>query len=164
MSTLTAPYPPSEDAPDLVAVTGADGFIGSHLVERLVERGHRVRALALYNSFGTYGWLDTLPADMLENVEVVMGDVRDQGSVEQLVAGTSTVYHLAALDRDPLLLRGPTLVYRHERHRHAQRARGGTSVRPGPRGPHLDERDVRDCTHRADRRVPPAADSVPIRG
>jgi UDP-glucose 4-epimerase len=97
MSTLPGPHPAIQAAPDHVAVTGADGFIGSHLVERLVERGHRVRALALYNSFGTYGWLDTLPADILENVEVVMGDVRDQGSVEQLVVGTSTVYHLAAL-------------------------------------------------------------------
>jgi len=82
---------------DLVAVTGADGFIGSHLVENLVERGHRVRAMALYNSFGTYGWLDTLPADVMANVEVVLGDVRDPGSVDQFVSGVHTVYHLAAL-------------------------------------------------------------------
>jgi NAD dependent epimerase/dehydratase len=82
---------------DVVAVTGADGFIGSHLVENLVERGHHVRALALYNSFGSYGWLDTLPHDVMANVEVVLGDVRDPGCVEPLLDGVSTVYHLAAL-------------------------------------------------------------------
>lgn len=82
---------------NVVAVTGADGFIGSHLVERLVWSGHKVRALALYNSFGTYGWLDSLDADVLANVEVVLGDVRDAGCVDPLVSGADTVYHLAAL-------------------------------------------------------------------
>ena len=86
-----------EAPPSLVAVTGADGFIGSHLVERLVERGHRVRALALYNSIGSYGWLDSLPADVMDNVEVVLGDIRDPGLVDSFVQGASTVYHLAAL-------------------------------------------------------------------
>ena len=60
----------------LHAVTGADGFIGSHLVEALVARGDRVRALALYTSLGTRGWLDALPADVLASVEVVAGDAR----------------------------------------------------------------------------------------
>jgi NAD dependent epimerase/dehydratase len=86
-----------EATPALVAVTGADGFIGSHLVERLVERGHTVRALALYNSLGSYGWLDSLPADVMDNVEVVLGDIRDPGLVDRFVEGASTVYHLAAL-------------------------------------------------------------------
>ncbi len=95
------------EATDLVAVTGADGFIGSHLVERLVERGHRVRAMALYNSFASFGWLDTLPAETMQQVEVVMGDVRDPGSVEQLMAGAHTVYHLAALIAIPYSYSAP---------------------------------------------------------
>lgn len=81
----------------LVAVTGADGFIGSHLVERLVTEGHQVRAMALYNSFGSYGWLDSLAPEVLDHVEVVLGDVRDLGCVDQLLVGAHTVYHLAAL-------------------------------------------------------------------
>lgn len=92
---------------ELVAVTGADGFIGSHLVERLVERGHRVRALALYNSFGSYGWLDTLPESVMEHVEVVLGDVRDPGCMEPFVDGASTVYHLAALIAIPYSYTAP---------------------------------------------------------
>jgi NAD dependent epimerase/dehydratase len=107
MTTLTASRPGDPSASHLVAVTGADGFIGSHLVERLVECGSRVRAMALYNSFGTYGWLDALPADVLANVEVVLGDVRDPGSVETLVRGTSTVYHLAALIAIPYSYTAP---------------------------------------------------------
>ncbi|WP_308170052.1 SDR family NAD(P)-dependent oxidoreductase [Acrocarpospora catenulata] len=78
-------------------MTGADGFIGSHLVELLVERGYRVRAMAQYNSFGSWGWLDTLPAEVMAGVEVVPGDVRDPASVRKLVAGADVVYHLAAL-------------------------------------------------------------------
>ncbi|WP_281356315.1 SDR family NAD(P)-dependent oxidoreductase [Acrocarpospora macrocephala] len=89
------------------AVTGADGFIGSHLVELLVERGHRVRAMAQYNSFGSWGWLDTLAPDVLASVEVVPGDVRDPGSVRQLVAGADVVYHLAALIAIPYSYTAP---------------------------------------------------------
>lgn len=81
----------------LIAVTGADGFIGSHLVEAVVRRGARVRALAQYNSAGSWGWLEALPADVLAEVEVVLGDVRDYGSMHNFVAGTEVVYHLAAL-------------------------------------------------------------------
>ncbi|GAB3250463.1 GDP-mannose 4,6-dehydratase [Kineosporia babensis] len=97
----------STPANELVAVTGADGFIGSHLVETLVERGHRVRAMALYNSFGSYGWLDTLPQDVMDNVEVVLGDVRDPGCVEPFLADVSTVYHLAALIAIPYSYTAP---------------------------------------------------------
>ncbi|GAA2704209.1 SDR family NAD(P)-dependent oxidoreductase [Micromonospora olivasterospora] len=86
---------------DLVAVTGAGGFIGSHLVEALVGRGHRVRAFAHYNGAGTYGWLDTLHADQLARVEILAGDIRDRTMVDRLVEGASVVYHLAALGGIP---------------------------------------------------------------
>ncbi|HLM65523.1 MAG TPA: GDP-mannose 4,6-dehydratase [Acidimicrobiales bacterium] len=81
----------------LHAVTGADGFIGSHLVEGLVAEGHRVRALALYTSLGTWGWLDTLPREVLDNVEVVAGDVRDPEQMAAFCEGVDTIFHLAAL-------------------------------------------------------------------
>ncbi|WP_327292191.1 SDR family NAD(P)-dependent oxidoreductase [Streptomyces sp. NBC_01198] len=96
MSTATA-----------VAVTGAEGFIGSHLVEALVASGRPVRAMVQYNSFSSHGWLELLHPDVLDRVEVVLGDVRDPGSVRDLVAGCDTVYHLAALIAIPYSYRAP---------------------------------------------------------
>ena len=90
-----------------VAVTGAEGFIGSHLVEALVASGHRVRAMAQYNSFSSFGWLETLPEEVTERVDVVLGDVRDAGSVRSLLDGTEAVYHLAALIAIPYSYRAP---------------------------------------------------------
>ncbi len=81
----------------LVAVTGSEGFIGSHLVEGLVARGHQVRAMVQYNSFGSYGWLDTLDPQTLAGVQPVLGDVRDPRSVRDVMEGAEVVYHLAAL-------------------------------------------------------------------
>jgi NAD dependent epimerase/dehydratase len=78
-----------------VLVTGADGFIGSHLVEMLVANGHSVRALALYNSFNSWGWLDSISC--LDKVEVVTGDVRDPFFCNEITKGIDIVYHLAAL-------------------------------------------------------------------
>jgi NDP-hexose 4,6-dehydratase len=72
---------------ETVAVTGAEGFIGSHLTEELVRRGHRVRAMVLYNMFSSAGWLDTLDADIKDQVDVVFGDVRDPASARELVEG-----------------------------------------------------------------------------
>jgi dTDP-glucose 4,6-dehydratase len=83
--------------PHKILVTGADGFIGSHLVEHLVASGHAVRAFVLYNSFGSAGWLDTIAAGALADVEVFPGDVRDPGRVKTAVAGCDRVLHLAAL-------------------------------------------------------------------
>ncbi|MEU4689923.1 SDR family NAD(P)-dependent oxidoreductase [Actinoplanes sp. NPDC023714] len=80
-----------------VAVTGADGFIGSHLTEGLVANGYRVRAMVRHNAFDSEGWLDTLPPDVLAEVEILAGDVEDPAGVARLVRGAHTVYHLAAL-------------------------------------------------------------------
>lgn len=92
---------------DIVAVTGAEGFIGSHLTEALVRRGHRVRAMAMYNMHSSSGWLDTLDDDIAAQVDVVFGDVRDPGSVHSLVEGASAVYHLAALGSVPYSYTAP---------------------------------------------------------
>lgn len=80
-----------------VLVTGADGFIGSHLVETLVRTGFNVRAMVLYNSFDSWGWLDESPREIRDAVEVVAGDVRDSGFVRSAVKGQDAVMHLAAL-------------------------------------------------------------------
>jgi dTDP-glucose 4,6-dehydratase len=80
-----------------ILVTGAEGFIGSHLVEELVKQGRHVRAMALYNSFGRYGWLDTIPSAVRDKVELVMGDVRDPFCVREAMRGCDGVMHLAAL-------------------------------------------------------------------
>ena len=80
-----------------VLVTGADGFIGSHLVEDLVGAGAEVTALAQYNSFDSYGWLDDLPEDTRARLKLVRGDVRDPGFVRRVLEGQQIVFHLAAL-------------------------------------------------------------------
>lgn len=90
-----------------VLVTGADGFIGSHLTELLVENGYEVRAFAFYNSFNTWGWLDTLPASIMDHVEVFTGDIRDPNGVRTALQGCSAVFHLAALIAIPFSYHSP---------------------------------------------------------
>jgi UDP-glucose 4-epimerase len=80
-----------------VLVTGADGFIGSHLVERLAAAGASVTALSLYNSFDHHGWLDELPVETLHRVNLVRGDVRNGPFIGRLVEGQELIFHLAAL-------------------------------------------------------------------
>jgi NAD dependent epimerase/dehydratase len=92
----------------LAAVTGAEGFIGSHLVEALVKGGARVRAMVLYNSFSSWGWLETLPAEVMDEVEVVLSDVRDAAAVQEFLRGADVVYHLAALIAIPYSYRAPS--------------------------------------------------------
>lgn len=90
-----------------VLVTGADGFIGSHLVEALVKKGEKVRAFAYYNSFNTWGWLDTLPKEILSQIDVFTGDIRDPNGVREAMKGIDTVYHLAALIAIPFSYHSP---------------------------------------------------------
>ena len=92
---------------DIAAVTGAEGFIGSHLVEALVQRGYRVRAMALYNMWSSASWLETLAPDVLDQVDVVFGDVLDPASAHEMVAGAQVVYHLAAIGSVPYSYRAP---------------------------------------------------------
>jgi UDP-glucose 4-epimerase len=80
-----------------VLVTGADGFIGSHLVEALVGQGAQVTALCLYNSFDMHGWLDDVPAPVRSGLRLVRGDIRDGAFVRRVVAGQEVIFHLAAL-------------------------------------------------------------------
>lgn len=80
-----------------VLVTGADGFIGSHLVERLIREGCRVRAFVFYNSFNSWGWIDTFSESDLKQIEVFAGDVRDSERVRQAMQDVDIVFHLAAL-------------------------------------------------------------------
>jgi len=88
-----------------VLVTGAGGFIGSHLTERLVERGADVRALVRYTSTGTWGWLDKSP--LKNDVEVVLGDIRDQDNIDRFMKGVECVFHLAALIGIPYSYHAP---------------------------------------------------------
>lgn len=90
-----------------VLVTGSDGFIGSHLTEELVKKGYQVRAFVYYNSFNNWGWLDTLPKDIMKNVEVFQGDIRDPNGVEEAVKGVDAVFHLAALIAIPFSYHSP---------------------------------------------------------
>ncbi|MHB2205425.1 SDR family NAD(P)-dependent oxidoreductase [Methylobacterium sp. CM6257] len=80
-----------------VFITGAEGFIGSHLTEALVRAGASVTALALYNSFDSHGWLDEVPHHIRSALDVVRGDVRDPGFIQRIVPGHDVIFHLAAL-------------------------------------------------------------------
>lgn len=90
-----------------ILVTGAEGFIGSHLVEHLLRRGYSVRAFVLYNSFNSWGWLDTLPAAVRSELDVFCGDVRDPRGVRTAMQDCSAVLHLAALIAIPYSYHSP---------------------------------------------------------
>lgn len=90
-----------------ILVTGADGFIGSHLTEALVKAGHEVRAFVLYNSFGHRGWLDDAPADIQRALDIFAGDVRDPNGVRTALQGCDAVLHLAALIGIPFSYHSP---------------------------------------------------------
>lgn len=90
-----------------VLVTGADGFIGSHLVEELLGEGCDVRAFVYYNSFNNWGWLDTFPKDKLKNIDVFPGDIRDPNGVRKAMKDIEIVFHLAALIAIPFSYHSP---------------------------------------------------------
>lgn len=90
-----------------ILVTGADGFIGSHLVEALLKEGYQVKAFVYYNSFNSWGWLDTLPIEKQKAIEIFAGDVRDPNGVRQAVKGVDIVFHLAALIGIPFSYHSP---------------------------------------------------------
>lgn len=90
-----------------VLVTGAGGFIGSHLTELLVEQGYDVRAFVHYNSFNTWGWLDTLPENTKNAIDVFAGDIRDPNGVKDAMKGCDAVFHLAALIAIPFSYHSP---------------------------------------------------------
>ena len=90
-----------------ILVTGADGFIGSHLVEQLVSNGEDVRAFVLYNSFGTWGWLEQIDPALKGRFEVFAGDIRDPNGVREAVRGCDIILHLAALIAIPYSYHSP---------------------------------------------------------
>lgn len=90
-----------------VLVTGADGFIGSHLTELLVEKGYRVRAFTFYNSFNSWGWLDSIDKRVLNEIETVSGDIRDPNGVRTAMQDIDQVFHLAALIAIPFSYHSP---------------------------------------------------------
>lgn len=90
-----------------VLVTGADGFIGSHLVEELIKQGAFVKAFVYYNSFNSWGWLDSLNKEQLSRVEVFAGDIRDPNGVSEAMKDCEVVFHLAALIAIPFSYHSP---------------------------------------------------------
>ena len=90
-----------------VLVTGACGFIGSHLVERLIEEECKVKAFVYYNAFNSWGWLDTFPEEKIKAIEIITGDVRDPNGVREAIKGVDIVFHLAALIGIPFSYNSP---------------------------------------------------------
>lgn len=90
-----------------VLVTGAGGFIGSHLAEELVKKGYEVKAFVFYNSLNSWGWLDGLPKEIMSHIEVFSGDIRDPNGVREAIKGVEKVFHLAALIGIPFSYHSP---------------------------------------------------------
>ena len=93
--------------PDKILITGADGFIGSHLAEKLVKKNYNVKAFVLYNSFNSWGWLDHTQKKLADNMEIYSGDIRDPYCVKKAMEGCNTVFHLAALIAIPYSYHAP---------------------------------------------------------
>ncbi len=90
-----------------ILVTGSEGFIGSHLVESLVDKGYAVKAFCLYNSFNDIGWLKTIDPIILKNIDIIMGDIRDFDSIKTATKNVDAIFHLAALIAIPYSYRAP---------------------------------------------------------
>ncbi len=90
-----------------ILITGADGFVGSHLTEFLIKKNYDIRAFVLYNSFGSWGWLDKIRSDLKKNLDVYMGDIRDSHGVNEAFKGCDVVIHLASLISIPYSYKSP---------------------------------------------------------
>ena len=90
-----------------ILITGADGFIGSHLIETLLKKSCHLKAFVYYNSFNSWGWLDTLSKETLKGVEIVTGDIRDSNGIRNEVKGVDIIFHLAALIAIPFSYHSP---------------------------------------------------------
>ena len=90
-----------------ILITGSEGFIGSHLVEKLLEAGCDVRAFVYYNFSNSWGWLDTLSKDKLSKIEIITGNIKDPNNVQLAVKGVDVIFHLAALIGIPYSYRSP---------------------------------------------------------
>jgi NAD dependent epimerase/dehydratase len=95
-----------------VLVTGSEGFIGSHLTERLVELGAEVTALVQYNSFNNWGWIDTFDKNIKDSINVVTGDIREYDGIKRIIKGQEVVFHLAALIAIPYSYLSPMAYVR----------------------------------------------------
>lgn len=90
-----------------ILVTGAAGFIGSHLIEELLKKGYQVKAFVYYNSFNSWGWIDTFPKNIKDEIEIFTGDIRDPNGVKTAVENCDIVFHLAALIGIPFSYHSP---------------------------------------------------------
>ena len=90
-----------------ILITGADGFVGSHLTEFLIKKNYDIKAFVLYNSFGSWGWLDKIRSDLKKNLDVYMGDIRDSHAVNEAFKGCDVVIHLASLISIPYSYKSP---------------------------------------------------------
>lgn len=131
-----------------VLVTGAGGFIGSHLCERLVELGAEVRGMVHYNALGAWGWLDQSPRR--EAMQVVAGDVTDRDSVRQAMQNCDIVFHLAALIGIPYSYQAPASYVRTNIEGNMNVMQAGRYADIEMHRPYLDERNLWNGTLRAD--------------
>ena len=90
-----------------ILVTGSDGFIGSHLTEELVKQGYNVKAFIYYNSFNSWGWVDTFPKELKDKINIFAGDIRDPNGVREAMKDIDTVFHIAALIGIPFSYHSP---------------------------------------------------------
>jgi len=116
-----------------IFVTGADGFIGSHLVERLIKLGHKVKAFTFYNFRGSNGWLDSINKKLLKDLQIIAGDIRDYNFLEKQTKGVDVIYHLAALIAIPYSYHSPqsyidTNIYVNENVRGRSQNCGGCTI------------------------------------
>ena len=128
-----------------VLVTGADGFIGSHLTESLLEKGYDVKAFTFYNSFNTWGWLDTLPKEKLREIEIFSGDVRDPNGVREAMTGVDAAHC------DPVQLPFTGFLCGYQHQGHFKRVAGGKNAGNRARAHHIHIGSLRNGTVCPDR-------------